>query len=72
MAEVCKPKGLYGYPVPILPRGTPRPYNNLYLSHDVLVIPRSINLRPRYQPKSFSSRAENGQGLILRGITKTM
>ena len=36
-----------------------------------LVIARSINLRPHYQPESFSSRADNGRGLILRAITKT-
>ena len=36
-----------------------------------LVIAQSINSRPRYQPESFSSRADNGRGLILRAITKT-
>ena len=29
------------------------------------------NLRPHYQPESFSSRADIGRGLILRAITKT-
>ena len=36
----------------------------------VLVSARSINQRPNYQPKSFSWRADIGQGLILRAITK--
>ena len=26
-------------------------------------------LRPNYQPESFSSRADNGRGLILRAIS---
>ena len=33
--------------------------------------PESNNPRPHYQPESFSSRADNGRGLILRSITKT-
>ena len=37
-----------------------------------LVIVRSINPRPHYQPQSFSPRADNGLGLILRAITKTL
>ena len=28
-------------------------------------------MRPHYQPESFSSRADNGRGLILRAIAKT-
>ena len=42
------------------------------LSHGVLVITRSINPRPHYQPESFSWRADNGRGLILRMIIKTL
>ena len=36
----------------------------------ILVIARSINPRPIIKPVSFSSRADNGPGLILRTITK--
>ena len=45
--------------------------DNWRLSHGVSVISRSINPRPHYQPKSFSSSADNGQGLIPRAVTKT-
>ena len=38
--------------------------NNQRLSHRVLVIAKVST------PKSFSLRADNGQGLILRAITK--
>ena len=31
----------------------------------------AFGYRPKYQPESFSSRADNGGGLILRAITKT-
>ena len=43
--------------------------DNKRLSHGVLVIARSINPSPHYQPESFSSRADNDRGLILRAIT---
>ena len=46
-------------------------FNPYRLSHGVLVIVGSIIPRPYYQPESFSLRADNGQGLILRVITKT-
>ena len=42
-------------------------YDIKRLSHGVLVIARSINPRPHYQPESFSSRADNDRGLILNG-----
>ena len=37
---------------------------NSRLSHGVLVIAGSFNPIPHYQPESFSSRADNGGGLI--------
>ena len=45
------------------------------LSLRVLVLARSIISRPQYQfssPRATSSRADNGQGLILSAITKTL
>ena len=37
-----------------------------------LVMSRNIKQRPHYQPESFSSRADNGRGFILRAINKTL
>ena len=42
------------------------PYEFLCSSCEaILAIARSINPKPHYQPKSFSSRADNGRGLML-------
>ena len=38
---------------------------------EFLVITLNINPKHHYQPENLSTRSDNGQGLILRAITKT-
>ena len=45
--------------------------NHKRLPHGVLIIAWSIYPRSRYQPESFSLKADKGRGLILRVINKT-